>query len=103
RIQGEVRRNHGQVCERPFPALDLVFLGGGNLYQVADRGRQHVLVRFEIFIMPGKAAKRLRDVVRDRRLLGDDERLGHMSISKGAQCMRREKYRGWYSIFMLPV
>jgi hypothetical protein len=26
----------------------------------------------------GKAAKRLRDVVRDRRLLGDDEGFGHI-------------------------
>jgi hypothetical protein len=36
RIQREVRRNHRQVGEGPFAALDIVFLGHRELEQVAD-------------------------------------------------------------------
>ncbi len=77
RIQVKVRRNHRQMRERPFASLDVVFFRHGDFYQMADCGRQHVLVRFKVLIVLGKAAERLRDIVRDRGLLCDDESLGH--------------------------
>jgi hypothetical protein len=44
---------------------------------MADGGRQYVLIRFEVLIVLGEAAQRLRDIVRDRRFLGNDESLVH--------------------------
>jgi hypothetical protein len=44
---------------------------------VADGRGQDVLVGFKVLIVLGEAAERLRDIVRDRGLLGDDEGLGH--------------------------
>jgi hypothetical protein len=61
------------VGETPFAALDVMFFRDGDFQQVTDGGGQHVLVGFKVLIVLGKAAQRLRDVVRDRRLLGDDE------------------------------
>ncbi len=77
RIQRKMRRDHRQVGERPFAALDVVFFRHGDFQQMADRRRQHVLVGFKVLIVLGKAAERLRDIVRDRWLLGDDESFGH--------------------------
>lgn len=79
RVEREVRRDHRQVREAPFAALDVVLFRHGDFQQVADGGGQHVLVGFKVLIVLGEAAKRLRDVVRDRRLLGDDEGFRHIS------------------------
>ena len=77
RRQAEARRDDRQVLERPFAALDVKLLGHHELEQVADRGRKHVLVAFEVVALAREAAERARDVGGDRRLLCDDEFLGH--------------------------
>ncbi len=77
RVQREVRRNHRQVREGPFAALDVVFFGHRDFEQMADGRREDVFVGFEVLIVLGEAAERLRDIVRDGRLLGNDERFCH--------------------------
>ena len=83
RIQVEMRRNDRQIGETPFAALDVVFLGRRDFEQVADGGRKHVVVAFVVLVVLGEAAQRARDVVRDGRLLGDDQGFGHDSIMVG--------------------
>jgi hypothetical protein len=63
--------------ERPFAALDLVFLRHGQLEQMADGRRQHVVVALEIFALLGEAAQRARDVLGDGGLLGNDQLFAH--------------------------
>ena len=63
--------------ERPLAALDIVFVGHHELEQMAYRGRQHVAVALVIVAFAREAAKRARDVGRDRRFLCNDEFLAH--------------------------
>ena len=78
----EVRRYYGQVLERPFAALDVVFLGHHELEQMPDGGRQDVAIALKVVALARKAAKRACDVGGDRRFLCDDEFLGH-AAAKG--------------------
>ena len=85
RIERKVRRNHRQMGEGPFAALDIVFFRNRDFQQVADRGGQDVFVGFKVLIVLGEAAERLRDIVRDRRFLSNDEGLAHSVVSKVAR------------------
>ncbi len=87
RVQCKVRRDHRQMGESPFAALDVVFFRHGDFQQVTHCGRQHVVVGFEILIVLAEAAKGFRDVVRDRRFLSDDEGFTHIYSSR--RCMRQ--------------
>ncbi|MCY1360620.1 hypothetical protein D9M69_472540 [compost metagenome] len=73
RAQVKMRRDHRQVGKAPFAALDLVFVGGGNLDQVADCRRQHIAVALEILVVLGKPPEGTGDIRRDRRFFRDDE------------------------------
>jgi len=75
-----VRRNDGQIGETPLAAFDFVVFGRGDFQQVTDCRGKDVLVAFVVFVMLGKAAQSARDVVRDRRLFGDDQCFGHDSM-----------------------
>ena len=77
RLQVKMRRDNGQVRERPFAALHLEALGGRELEQVTDCGRQDVLRVLVVVAMAREAAERARDVVRDRRFFGDDKLFAH--------------------------
>jgi len=77
RRQVEVRRDHGQMRKGPLAALYVILLGRSQLEQVADRGRQHVLIALEMILVLREAAERARDVGGDGRFLGDDQGLGH--------------------------
>ena len=75
-----MRRDDGQVRERPFSSLDLELLGYGEREQVPNRGRQNVVVAFEIVALPCEAAERARDVGGDGRLLRDDQTFCHEGV-----------------------
>jgi hypothetical protein len=84
RLQIEMRRDHRQMRERPFAALDLELLWHRERQQMADCGRQHVVVAFEIVPVFREAAQHARDVVCNRGLFGDDEFLaGRRSVRDG--------------------
>ncbi len=91
RVQREVRRNHRQMSESPFAALDVVLFRNGDFQQMADRGGQDVFVGFKVLIVLGEAAERLRDVVRDRWFLSNDEGLAHSVVSKVTRIKLRIK------------
>src|SRR5262249_1899978 len=73
----EVRRNHREVRKRPLAALDLDALGRNELEQVADRRGQDVVATLVVVAVTRETPERASDVVRDGRLLGDDELLCH--------------------------
>gem|GEM_PF-2535188 len=77
RVEREVRRNHRKMGERPFAALDLVLLRYGQLKQMADGRRQHVIVALEVFALLGEAAQRLGDVLGNGGLLCNDQLFAH--------------------------
>ncbi len=77
RLHREVRRDDRQVGKGPFTALDLEFLGQGELEKVADGRRQDVVVGLEVVLLLGEAAQRTGDVLRDGRLFRDDQLLAH--------------------------
>jgi hypothetical protein len=85
RAQVEVRRDHRQVSEAPFAALDFVFVGRGDLDQVANRRRKDEVVAFVVLVVLGEATQRARDISGDRRFFGNDESLGHVSGSWRSQ------------------
>ena len=69
-----------QVGHAPLLELGVVLVGLGELHEVADRPRDDVLRALEVALVlaangPGQDA---REVAPDGRLLGDDERLGHV-------------------------
>ena len=72
RIQGEMRRNHRQVGERPFATLDLVFFWNSQFEQMANGRREDVVLALEMIAFLGEAAQRLGDVVGDGRFFSDD-------------------------------
>ena len=77
RVQLEVRRDHRQVREAPLAALDVVLLRRLDLEQVADRRRDDVVLALEVLVvlveLAGDGRQRAHDVLRDRRLLGNDQ------------------------------
>jgi hypothetical protein len=77
RPQVEVRRNHRQVRERPLAALHLVIFRRDQLQQVADGGRDDILVALEIIIVTLEAAESARDIACDGRFFGDDQFFCH--------------------------
>ncbi len=77
--QIKVRRNDGQVGERPFAALHLELFRHGDGEQMADRRRDDVLVIFVEVRVLLKLAERLGNVPGDRRFFGDDECFAHLS------------------------
>ena len=81
-LQGEVRRDHRQMRERPFAALDLILLRHGQLQQVADGGRQQVMLGLEKLFFFSEATQGASDVLSDRGLLGDDELFGHRRLAR---------------------
>ena len=85
RAQIKVRRDHGQVSEAPFTALDFVFIRRGNLDQVANRRGEDVVVALKVLVVLGEATQRARDISGDRRFFGNDESLGHVSGSWRSQ------------------
>ena len=77
RQEVKMRRDNGQVSERPLPAFDLIFLRCGNLDKVADGRRENEAVALKIIIVAGEAAQGAGNVSRYGGLLGDDEFLAH--------------------------
>ena len=73
RVQVEVRRDDGQVRERPFAALDLHAFGRLDLDQMPDRGGHHVTLAFEIVLHAWQSTERAGDVGGDGGFLGDDQ------------------------------
>ena len=77
RVQLEVRRDHRQVREAPLAALDVELLGRLDLEQVADRRGHEVVVVLEVLVvlveLAGGRRQRAHDVLRDGRLLGNDQ------------------------------
>ena len=63
--------------KRPFAAFDFFLFGHADFDQMADGGRQNVLVAFEEILLLGKAPQRFGDIVCDGRFFGDDEALAH--------------------------
>src|SRR3954464_3916678 len=53
--KSEMRRYYGQVLERPFAALDVVFLRHHELEQMSDGGRQDVAIALEVVALARKA------------------------------------------------
>jgi hypothetical protein len=80
RIKVEMWGDDGQIGETPLAALDFIVFGRGDFQQVANCRGKDVVVAFVVFVMLGKAAQSLRDVVRDGRLFGDDQCFGHDSM-----------------------
>ena len=76
RLKRELRRNRGQMSERPLSALDFLLLGHADLEQMTDGRGQDVPVAFEVVVVTREAPQRARDVGGDGGLLGNDERLG---------------------------
>jgi hypothetical protein len=64
------------VGKGPFATFDVVFLGHGELEQVADGGGEHIVVALEIVTRAREPAQCLGDVLGDGGFLGDDELLG---------------------------
>ena len=77
RLQCEFRRDRRQVAERPFAALDFLFLGHADLEQMPDRRRQHVFGALEVIVVARKTTQCARDVGGDGGFLGDDQRFRH--------------------------
>jgi hypothetical protein len=77
RREVEVRRDHRQVGEAPLAALHVELLRRLDLEQVADRRGHDVLLVLEVLVVLLELAdlrrQRAHDVLRDRRLLGNDE------------------------------
>lgn len=57
-VQRKVRRDHGQMVETPFAALDFIFFRRVDFNEVADSRRQDVLVRLKV-IIAGETTQRL--------------------------------------------
>ena len=72
----------------PLAAFDIELFRHRDLEQMADRRGENELVGFKILIVLGEAAERLRDVVRDRGLLGDDEGFAHKNGLERCGSMR---------------
>ena len=62
RRQIEMRRYHRQIRERPLAFLDVVLGRQREFQQMSHRGRQHILVAFEILALAGEPAQRARYV-----------------------------------------
>jgi hypothetical protein len=77
RREVEVRRNHRQVGEAPLAALDVELLGRLDLEQVADGRGDEVALALEMLVVLFELARSRReradDVLRDGRLLGNDQ------------------------------
>jgi hypothetical protein len=77
----EVRRDHRQVGEAPFAALDVELLRRLDLEQVADGGGHEVALALEVLVVLLELARdgreRADDVLRHGWLLGNDQGLGH--------------------------
>jgi hypothetical protein len=54
---------------------------------MSDRGRQHVVVAFEIVAFAGEAAKRACDIGCDGRFLGDDQTFSHVNVPVLQRCV----------------
>jgi hypothetical protein len=83
RRQREVRRNHRQVGERPFAALDLEFLGqdSSSRWPMAE---ESTCVAFEVVVVLGETPQRLGDVGGDGGFFGNDQLFGHVVGLLGA-------------------
>ena len=76
RLKLKFDRHNGQLLHVPF----VLFFHGSRdreRKEMADRPRDQVLLVFVVVLAFLKAAERLGDVARDRRLLSNDEGLGH--------------------------
>ena len=80
RLDREVGRDHRQVGEGPLAALDLEFLGQGELEKVTDGRRQYIFVGLEVVLLLGEAAQRTGDVLRNGRFFRDDQLLAHARL-----------------------
>ena len=75
--QCEVRRYRRQMIEGPLTAFDFLFFRHGDFHQMADRGRQHVIVAFKEVFLFGEPAQRLGNIVGNGGFFGDDQGLAH--------------------------
>jgi hypothetical protein len=82
RREVEMRRDDGQVGEAPLAALDVEFLRGLDLHQVADRRRDDVAVILEmlgeLLELARRGRQRADDVLRDAWLFRNDQCLCHL-------------------------
>jgi len=76
-VEREMRRNHRQVRKRPLAALDLELGRHGELEQMPDRRREHVVLRLEVIFFFGEATDGAGDVRRNRWFFRDDQLLAH--------------------------
>ena len=76
-LEVKVRRNHRQVREAPFAALDIKCFRRLDFQQVAHGARDHVLLVFKMVFVLVEAArhgrKRPHDVLRHRGLFSNDQ------------------------------
>ena len=77
RLEVEMGRDDWQMGEGPFAAFDLVLFRNGQLQQMADGRRQHVLVALVVIVLLLETAERLGDIAGDGRFLGNDQRFCH--------------------------
>ena len=76
RFKLEFRRHDGKFFHIPFV---LLFHGSRNseLEKMTDRPRDQVFLVLVVILAFFESAERLGDIASDRRLLGNDKRLGH--------------------------
>src|ERR1039458_5863727 len=90
-----MRRDDGQMFERPFAARGLDAFGRHDGEQMADRRRKDVMVAFVIVVHFLEPAERLGDVAGDGRFLRDDEGFAHLcarAFTPGAENMRKKSF-----------
>ena len=76
--QLEMLGHDRQIGHPPLLELVVVFVGVGELHEVADRPRDHVVGALEKALAFGeRTGQDASKVAPDGRLLGDDERFGH--------------------------
>src|SRR5262245_10387323 len=81
------------MLESPASRTRIVLLGRAQLEQMPHGRRQNIVVAFEVVVVFLEAAERARDIVRDRRLLGDDELLAHASQLARTKRAQDDKYK----------
>src|ERR1035437_181378 len=90
-----MRRDDGQMFERPFAPHGLDAFRRHDGEQMADRRRKDVMVAFVKVVYLLESAERLGDVAGDGRFLRNDECFAHLCASActpGAANMRRKNY-----------
>ena len=95
RQQIKMRRDDGQMFERPFAARRLDAFRRHDGEQMADRRRNDVLVAFVKVVHFLESAERLGDVAGDGRFLRNDESFAHFyarACTPGAANMRRKSF-----------